>query len=85
VSSQSRSTGRCPPSSSTSARSEEVDQYRCGLKGQTSFAGTTRYEHIVDGELIVYTERLITIDGALQAMSLVTRSVRPEGNGSRRS
>jgi uncharacterized protein YndB with AHSA1/START domain len=60
-----------------------VDQYRCGLKGQMSFAGTTRYEHIVDGELIVYTERLVTIEGALQAMSLVTWSVQPEGTGSR--
>jgi len=62
-----------------------VDEYRCGLKGQMSFSGTTRYEHIVDDEVIVYTERLVTTAGALQAMSLVTWRVVADGPGSRLS
>ncbi len=52
-----------------------VDHFICGLKDSPGFAGTTRYEHIVDGELIVFTERLVTTDGELLAMSLVTWSV----------
>ena len=60
-----------------------VDEFRCGLKGQLHFVGTTRYEHLVEDELIVYTERLSTTDGTLQAMSLVTWSIAPDGTGSR--
>jgi len=59
-----------------------VDEFRCGLKGHMYFAGTTRYEHVVEDALIVYTERLVTTDGKLQAMSLVTWSIKPDGTGS---
>ena len=49
-----------------------IDRFICGLKESPSFAGTTRYEHIVDNDTIVFTERLVTTDGDLLAMSLVT-------------
>lgn len=58
-----------------------VDTFMCGLKESPSFAGTTRYEHIVDDEAIVFTERLVTIAGDLLAMSLVTWAVADNGSG----
>jgi uncharacterized protein YndB with AHSA1/START domain len=58
-----------------------VDRFICGLKDSPSFAGTTRYEHIVDGELIVFGERLVTTAGELLALSLVTWVVTPDGDG----
>ena len=60
-----------------------IDEFRCGLKGQLQFAGVTRYEQIVPDELIIYTERLVATDGALQAVSLVTWSITSEPGGSR--
>ena len=58
-----------------------VDHFICGRKESPSFAGTTRYEHIVDGEVIVFTERLVTTAGDLLAMSLVTWAVTPDDGG----
>ena len=58
-----------------------VDHFICGLKDSPGFAGTTRYEHIVDGEVIVFTERLVTTAGDLVAMSLVTWSVTLDDDG----
>lgn len=58
-----------------------VDTFTCGLKESPHFVGTTRYEAIVDGETIVFTERLTSIDGALLAISLVTWSIAAEGDG----
>lgn len=60
-----------------------IDRFRCGLKGELNFAGITRYEHIVDDELIVFTERLVTTDGRLQAISLVTWSIAAVEGGCR--
>ena len=62
-------------------RVDGVDRFICGLKESPSFRGTTRYEHIVDGEVIVFTERLVSTEGALLAMSLVTWAVAPHGDG----
>lgn len=59
-----------------------VDRFLCGLKDSPSFAGTTRYEAIVDGEAIVFTERLTNLEDDLSAVSLVTWSVTPDGEGS---
>ena len=36
-----------------------VDTFICGLKESPSFAGTTRYEHIVDDEAIVFTDPIL--------------------------
>lgn len=58
-----------------------VDHFICGRKESPSFAGTTRYEHIVDDETIVFSERLVTTVGDLLAMSLVTWAVTPDGGG----
>jgi len=59
-----------------------VDHFICGLKDSPQFAGTTRYEHIVDDEVIVFSERLVTTAGDLLAMSLVTWAVSlSEGGG----
>ena len=58
-----------------------VDHFICGLKESPSFAGTTRYEHIVDDEMIVFSERLVTTAGDLLAMSLVTWALTPDGGG----
>lgn len=58
-----------------------VDTFICGLKESPSFAGTTRYEHIVDDDVIVFAERLVTTDGDLLAMSLVTWAVADNGSG----
>ncbi len=58
-----------------------VDHFICGLRESPSFAGTTRYEHIVDGEVIVFSERLITTAGDLLAMSMVTWAVKPDVEG----
>lgn len=58
-----------------------VDHFICGLKESPSFAGTTRYELIVDDEVIVFSERLVATNGDLLAMSLVTWAVTPDGKG----
>lgn len=58
-----------------------VDTFTCGLKESPHFVGTTRYEAIVDGEMIVFTERLTSIDRALLAISLVTWSIAAERDG----
>ncbi len=58
-----------------------VDHFICGLKESPNFAGTTRYELIVDGEVIVFSERLVTTDGDLLAMSLVTWAVASDDHG----
>jgi uncharacterized protein YndB with AHSA1/START domain len=58
-----------------------VDHFICGLKDSPGFAGTTRYEHIVEGEVIVFSERLVTTAGDLLAMSLVTWAVTPDDGG----
>lgn len=59
-----------------------VDRFVCGLEEAPSFVGTTRYEAIVDGEVIVFTERLTNLDDDLLAVSLVTWSVEADGGGS---
>lgn len=59
-----------------------VDRFICGLKETPSFLGTTRYEAIIDGEAIVFTERLTNLDDDLLAVSLVTWSVDAKGDGS---
>ena len=59
-----------------------VDRFICGAKESPSFAGVTRYEAIVDGETIVFTERLTDLDDRLAAVSLVTWTVAPAGDGS---
>ena len=58
-----------------------VDRFICGLKESPNFAGTTRYEHIVDDEVIVFSERLVTTVGDLLAMSLVTWAVAADSSG----
>jgi uncharacterized protein YndB with AHSA1/START domain len=58
-----------------------VDRFICGLKESPSFAGVTRYEHIVDDEVIVSSERLVTTNGDLLAISLVTWAVTPDNRG----
>lgn len=60
-----------------------TDRFRCGRKGQLDFAGTTRYEQIVDDELIVYTERLSGGDGTLEAVSLVTWQIEAVDGGAK--
>ena len=60
-----------------------VDRFICGPKSAPSFAGTTRYHAIVDGETIVFTERLTDLDHNLAAVSLVTWHVGPDGDGSK--
>ncbi|MEL6893465.1 MAG: SRPBCC domain-containing protein [Actinomycetota bacterium] len=59
-----------------------VDRFICGLRESPSFAGTTRYHAIVDGETIVFTERLTNLDDDLSAVSLVTWHVTADGDGS---
>lgn len=58
-----------------------LDHFICGLKESPNFAGTTRYEHIVDNDVIVFSERLATTDGDLLAISLVTWAVTPADSG----
>lgn len=58
------------------------DGFRCGLKGNLVFSGTTRYEYIVDGSLIVFTES-VTMNGDPRAVSLVAWHVTADGDGSR--
>jgi uncharacterized protein YndB with AHSA1/START domain len=58
-----------------------VDHFICGPKESPTFGGTTRYEHIVDDEVIVFSERLVTTDGDLLAMSLVTWVIAPNDAG----
>ena len=55
-----------------------VDHFICGLKESPSLAGTTRYKHIVDDEVIVFSERLVTTAGDFLAMwrDLMTHWVR---------
>ena len=62
-----------------------VDEFRCGLRDapESTFAGTTRYEDIVDDACLVFTERLVTAAGELLAMSLVTWAIEPTDVGSR--
>ncbi|MEM9747934.1 MAG: SRPBCC domain-containing protein [Actinomycetota bacterium] len=59
-----------------------IDRFICGPKESPSFAGTTRYHAIVDGETIVFTERLTNLDDDLSAVSLVTWNVTADGDGS---
>lgn len=59
-----------------------TDRFICGPKESPSFAGTTRYHAIVDGETIVFTERLTNLDDDLAAVSLVTWAVTADGEGS---
>jgi uncharacterized protein YndB with AHSA1/START domain len=58
-----------------------VDHFICGPKESPSFVGTTRYEHIVDGEVIVFSERLVTSGEDLLAMSLVSWVIAPNDAG----
>ena len=60
-----------------------TDRFRCGLKGQLDLSGTTRYEQIVDDELILYTERLSGRDGVLEAVSLVTWQIEAVDGGTK--
>lgn len=62
-------------------RVDGIDRFICGPRDAPSFAGTTRYEHIVDDEVIVFTERLVTDGGDLLAMSLVAWVVEPHEGG----
>ena len=57
-----------------------LDQFLCGRRDAPDFVGTTRYDHIIDNELIVFTERLVHGDQLL-AMSLVTWELAPSGTG----
>ena len=57
-----------------------LDQFICGPRTAPDFVGTTRYEHIIDNELIVFTERLVHGDQLL-AMSLITWALTPNGTG----
>ena len=57
-----------------------LDQFLCGPRDAPDFVGTTRYDHIIDNELIVFTERLAHGDQLL-AMSLVTWALTPNGTG----
>ncbi|MEZ5382552.1 MAG: SRPBCC domain-containing protein [Microthrixaceae bacterium] len=57
-----------------------VDQFLCGPKTAPGFVGTTRYDHIVDNEVIVFTERLAHGDQLL-AVSLITWALTPRGTG----
>lgn len=59
-----------------------TDRFLCGLKDAPSFAGTTRYHAIIDGETIVFTEHLTNLDDQLLAVSLVTWTVAPDRDGS---
>ncbi len=59
-----------------------ADRFICGPKEAPSFAGTTHYHAIVDGETIVFTERLTDLDDNLSAVSLVTWNVVADGSGS---
>ncbi len=65
-----------------------VDRFTCGRRSDptasgTTFSGTTRYESIVDDDHVVFTERLVTADHELLAMSLVTWAVEPVDDGCR--
>ncbi len=60
-----------------------TDRFLCGLKDAPSFAGTTSYHAIIDGETIVFTEHLTNLDDDLMAVSLVTWSVTSDGDGSK--
>ena len=60
-----------------------VDRYICGPKDAPNFAGTTRYEAIVDGQAIVWTERRTNLEDDLSAVSVVTWTVSPDGEGSK--
>ena len=57
-----------------------LDQFLCGPRTAPDFVGTTRYDHIIDNELIVFTERLVHGDQLL-AMSLVTWDLTPSEAG----
>lgn len=57
-----------------------LDQFLCGPRAAPEFVGTTRYEHIIDNELIVFTERLVH-GNQLLAMSLITWVLTPCGTG----
>ncbi|HMR76786.1 MAG TPA: SRPBCC domain-containing protein [Polyangiaceae bacterium] len=57
-----------------------LDQFRCGPRRAPDFVGTTRYDHIIDNELIVFTERLVHGDQLL-AMSLITWALTPTATG----
>ena len=57
-----------------------LDQFLCGPRNAPDFVGTTRYDHIIDDELIVFTERLAYGDQLL-AMSLVTWELTPSAAG----
>ncbi len=60
-----------------------TDRFTCGPKDAPSFTGTTRYHSIIDGETIVFTERITNLDDALLAVSLVTWTVSPDGSDSK--
>lgn len=60
-----------------------TDRFLCGLKDAPSFAGTTRYHAIIDGEAIVFTEHLTDLDDDLLAVSLVTWTVNADSGGSK--
>lgn len=58
-----------------------TDQYLRNRRDHPSVAGTTCYEQIVDERRIVFTERLLSADGLLLALSLVTWTLAPAGSG----
>ncbi len=57
-----------------------IDTFLCGPREAPNFVGVTRYEDIVDGERIVFTERLMNGEQLL-AMSLITWELTPTATG----
>lgn len=55
---------------------------RSPLNGQ-SLSGITRYEHIVQNECLVFTERLVNSNDQLLAISLITWLIAPSETGAR--
>lgn len=49
-----------------------TDRFICGPREAPTFAGTTRYEHIEPDRLLVFTERLVTTEEVLLAISLAS-------------
>ncbi|MGB5759862.1 MAG: SRPBCC domain-containing protein [Acidimicrobiales bacterium] len=62
-------------------RAGASDHFVRPSQGKRSFSGTTRYEHIVDDEHIVFTERLTAANDQLLAISLVSWFLVPSGPG----
>lgn len=62
-------------------RSAGLDHFTSGPRGNAALSTTTRYEHIVDNQSIVFTNRLESSSEELVAISLVSWSIAPSKTG----